>query len=538
MALIFDSFGADLVALIIVFITSSYFYLKYKFTYWSSKGVPCLTPSVPFGNAGNQLMMRKNLGEIVEDVYVKLKKDGHKYGGMYLVATPNFVPIDPDMVKMIMTGEFQSFHDRATLVNEEADPLSGNLFALKGYKWRNLRVKLTPTFTSGKMKMMFQMLLVCGEQLDQAMRDCVKQKGPIDIKDMLGRFTTDVIGTVAFGLNCNSLENPDSEFRKYGKMVFDNSFFDNLRNMGQLIAPDLLKLFNISTTPTKLNKFFMDVVKQTVDYREKNKIVRNDFLNLLIKLKNNENIDDDNKGDVKNEQKTTTPGLTMNELTAQAFVFFLAGFETSSSTMTFALYELCVNSEMQDKLREEIREALKKGNGKFTYETIMEMSYMDKIVKGVCIRVCNVLVLYIFVISFRSKYLNLLLFSETLRKYPIVPVLSRECVKDFKIPDSDVIIDKGTAISISALGLQRDPEYYPDPMKFDPERFNEENKATRHPYTYIPFGEGPRNCIGEIFYICIIGYSFQFICFLFEHVLLLICMLLHHFRYAIWSDAN
>lgn len=469
MALIFDSLGADLVTLIILFITSSYFYLKYKFTYWSSKGVPCLTPSVPFGNAGNQLLMRKNLGEIVEDVYVTLKKDGHKYGGMYLVATPNFVPIDPDMVKMIMTGEFQSFHDRATLVNEEADPLSGHLFALKGYKWRNLRVKLTPTFTSGKMKMMFQMLLICGEQLDQAMRDCVKQKGPIDIKDMLGRFTTDVIGNVAFGLNCNSLKNPDSEFRKYGKMVFNTSFFDNLRIMGQLIAPDLLKLFNISTTPTKVNKFFMDVVKQTVDYRETNKIVRNDFLNLLIKLKNNENIDDDNKGDVKNEENTTTPGLTMNELTAQAFVFFLAGFETSSSTMTFALYELCVNSEMQDKLREEIREALKKGNGKFTYETIMEMSYMDKIVK------------------------------ETLRKYPIVPVLSRECVKDFKIPDSDVIIDKGTAISISALGLQRDPEYYPDPMKFDPERFNEENKATRHPYTYIPFGEGPRNCIGMRF---------------------------------------
>lgn len=75
--------------------------------------------------------------------------------------------------------------------------------------------------------------------------------------------------------------------------------------------------------------------------------------------------------------------------------------------------------------------------------------------------------------------------------------MNRECVQDFQVPDTNLVIKKGTGVFISALGIHRDPEYYPDPMKFDPERFNDEEKATRNPYTYLPFGEGPRNCIGE-----------------------------------------
>lgn len=80
----------------------------------------------------------------------------------------------------------------------------------------------------------------------------------------------------------------------------------------------------------------------------------------------------------------------------------------------------------------------------------------------------------------------------------MVSFLNRECVKDFKIPGTDVVIEKGISIMIPALGLHRDPEYFPNPMKFDPERFSEPNKGINHPYTYLPFGEGPRNCIGKI----------------------------------------
>jgi len=79
-----------------------------------------------------------------------------------------------------------------------------------------------------------------------------------------------------------------------------------------------------------------------------------------------------------------------------------------------------------------------------------------------------------------------------------MPFIDRVCTKDYKVPDSDLIIRKGTPLFVSLYnGLHYDPEYFPDPQKFDPERFSEEEKSKRHPFAYIPFGEGPHICIGK-----------------------------------------
>jgi cytochrome P450 family 6 len=86
--------------------------------------------------------------------------------------------------------------------------------------------------------------------------------------------------------------------------------------------------------------------------------------------------------------------------------------------------------------------------------------------------------------------------SETLRKYPAVPMLNRECTKDYQIPGTEVVLEKGMKTIIPVMALHHDPKYYPDPERFDPERFNEDEKAKRHHYVYLPFGEGPRICIG------------------------------------------
>lgn len=94
--------------------------------------------------------------------------------------------------------------------------------------------------------------------------------------------------------------------------------------------------------------------------------------------------------------------------------------------------------------------------------------------------------------------LYFLMISETLRKHPPVPVLLRQCVIDYKVPGTDVTVEAGTKVEVPVYSLQHDPEFYPEPEKFDPERFTDENKGKRHPYVYLPFGEGPRICIGEI----------------------------------------
>jgi cytochrome P450 family 6 len=91
--------------------------------------------------------------------------------------------------------------------------------------------------------------------------------------------------------------------------------------------------------------------------------------------------------------------------------------------------------------------------------------------------------------------------TEILRKYPVLPFLDRKCVRDYELPDPSgkgtVMIPAGVGVYIPVMAIQNDPKYYPEPEKFDPERFTEEKKKGRPNYTYFPFGEGPRVCIGK-----------------------------------------
>lgn len=93
-------------------------------------------------------------------------------------------------------------------------------------------------------------------------------------------------------------------------------------------------------------------------------------------------------------------------------------------------------------------------------------------------------------------YLDMVI-SETLRKYPPLAFLDRLTLANYKVPNSDLVLEKGTPVFISMTGLHYDPEYFPDPHKYDPLRFTEEAKKSRRSFVYFPFGEGPHICIGE-----------------------------------------
>jgi cytochrome P450 family 6 len=464
MALLTGSWLADSITLFLGFVTIFVAWIKWSHSYWQRKGLFTPPTTFFFGNGKKVFTQEQSFGDFTVDMYRYFKSHHKPHGGFYLLFMPTYMPVDPELVKYVMQNDFNHFVDRGLYYNEETDPLSAHLFSLDGAKWRNLRVKMTPTFTSGKMKMMFDTLVKCGDQLLTEMNKTVGNTS-IDIKDMLARFTTDIIGTVAFGIDCNSLKNPDNEFNRYMKLFFLDGFWDNIIGFITFVTPGIAKKLGLKAVKPPLSKFFMRVVKDTVDYREKNNIHRKDFMHLLLQLKNRGKLDEDG-GILKEIGDDKESNLSINELAAQAFVFFLAGYETSSTTMTFCLFELASNPEIQEKLRQEVFEVLKRHDNKLTYDATMEMHYMEKVI------------------------------NETLRKYPPVPGLNRICTKDYKVPGSNIMIKKDTKVWIPVLGLQRDPEFYPDPEKFDPERFSEENKNERHPYTFIPFGEGPRVCIG------------------------------------------
>ncbi|GLV42882.1 Cytochrome P450 6a8 [Carabus blaptoides fortunei] len=200
--------------------------------------------------------------------------------------------IDPDLIRNILSINFTNFRDRQIYIDEETDPLGAHLVSLQGEKWKIMRAKLTPTFTSGKMKMMYHTLLSCSKSLGTILDEHIKIKEALDIKDIFARLTTDTIASCAFGLDCNSLKDPETEFRRYGKKVFSVNFKDAILNFLANDYPFILKLFKIPLTSPDVTDF-MNTLKQTVDYREKNKVHRRDFLDLLIRLKNNQSVFDD-----------------------------------------------------------------------------------------------------------------------------------------------------------------------------------------------------------------------------------------------------
>lgn len=126
-------------------------YFKWSFQYWTRRHLPHLKPRVPFGNLPNPIARRRAACEVFKDLYFELKKLDGKHGGVYVMTNPMYVPMDLDLIRNIMTKDFVHFVDHVMYHNEKDDPLSAHIFALEGAKWRNLRVKMTPTFTSGEL---------------------------------------------------------------------------------------------------------------------------------------------------------------------------------------------------------------------------------------------------------------------------------------------------------------------------------------------------------------------------------------------------
>jgi cytochrome P450 family 6 len=179
-----------------------------------------------------------------------------------------------------------------------------------------MRSKLSPTFTSGKMKMMFETILnICKEMINHLNEN--EKSFEIEMKDILARYTTDVIGNVAFGLELNSMKNPDSMFRKMGRKVFDTPPLKTLKVLFLTSFRKFAQNFNFMVNDKDVVDFFMSSIKETVEYRESNDIKRHDFLSLLLQIKNHGKINDDT-GEAIGK-------LTLEQLSAQSFLFFLAG---------------------------------------------------------------------------------------------------------------------------------------------------------------------------------------------------------------------
>nr|CAD7405098.1 unnamed protein product [Timema cristinae] len=474
MGFVLDSLLLELFLISASLLALLYYYLSRNEDYWKSRGVPFIQPTTFFGNLKDVVLMRTSEPEQLARLYFQL--EGHSFGGIFQSVTPTLLLRDPELIKTVLVKDFDHFHDRGIPLNEEKNPLGAHLITLEGSRWKTLRSKLTPAFTSGKLKNMFQFVVECAQDMTVHLEEKVPDdRGRLEIKEIFAKYTTNVIGSCGFGLRLNTFEDPHSKFRRMGREFFEPTYWKFLRRWIIINVPVMQKL-KISAFSHEMTSFFMGIVKETIGYRESNGVMRSDFLQLLIELKNRGRVDLPSS----NENVTTTDGneqdankgdlglkLTDSLLTAQCFMFFMAGFETSSTTMSFCVYELAINPEVQDRLLREVDETLLKTRGEPTYQDISTMDYLDSVIK------------------------------ETLRKYPVVHTLMRVCTRPYTLPGTNLRLEAGTKLVVPLFGLHYDPRYHPDPHRFDPERFSGEGSRPVIPaYTYLPFGEGPRNCIG------------------------------------------
>lgn len=407
---------------------------------------------------------------------------------------------EPQLLRAVLVRDFDHFtnhHD--ILLPPEQEPLLGNsLLMLKDQKWRDMRSTMSSAFTGSKMRQMFVLIRHTVDGTVDAMRtECVAGAGVDyvpELKDRFVRFMTDVIASTAFGVEINSLLDRRNVFFTMGQRAISFRLFDLIKVGMMALLPGIARLFDVQLFAPAIHRFFHRLVHDAIAERQRSGVVqRPDIIHLLMETRRGTNAEpsvkpladaaESSEGAFAITAEATAGQLRANgqrvwtdaELTSQCFLFFVAGFETSSTLLSCVAQELAENQAVQQRLRDEIDEVRHSlgADERVGYERLQRMTYMDMVV------------------------------SEALRKWPPTATTDRVCVKPYELVAADgrrLRMDVGDVLMVPMLGMQRDERYYPEPMRFDPERFSAENRQIIEPFAYLPFGGGPRSCIGGWIY--------------------------------------
>ncbi|XP_031552096.1 cytochrome P450 3A2-like [Actinia tenebrosa] len=408
----------------------------------------------PLPFLGNLLDLIKLKGQTHLYIDEYYKKYGRLFTMFLFTKRPSLFIGDPEMTKEILVKEFQSFHDRP-LFFEIPKPFDVMMSIATGETWHRIRTTISPTFSAHKMKLMIPLMNKSCDLLEKKLDQVAGTGETIDIYKYHQGLTMEGILSTFFGIESNAQNDYNDPAFKAARESLDPGPFRRFITAFVGILP--FGSYFVRYFPSFFIGQFQNLVHLTEKIIEARKkegdSARKDVLDLMLSA---------TQPDVA-EQKT----LSEYEVIAQSMIFLFAGYETTSITLALTCHHLATNQDFQEKLQKEIDDVWRDEDQPPSYEVVQSLPYLDMVI------------------------------SETLRLYPPGFFLARECTKDCVI--KGLHIKKGTPVITPAYSIHRDPEFYPDPEKFDPERFSAEAKASRDPYAYLPFGQGPRNCIGMRF---------------------------------------
>ena len=483
---------------VLVFLTIFLLFIYYRGTRnykkYKNRGIAQAEPTWPFGSKHNwSLLTSDKVGfSTLYSVFIGTPLEKEKIFGVY--GHPEngdaLVINDIDIAKKMLIKDFDHFVDRTKFglefnEKEESDMVFAHSFMMqKGNDWKTNRNLMTPVFTTGKLKLMYHLLEQCGKQLEDHVLKCSEKNEEIDAKDLFSKFALDGIATSGFGIDLNSFEDPDNTFRRMVNelMRAPGTKYASTYEMTKLvlkgIIPALQYIVSIPNFSPEGALFLKQSLQKTIKHRESSKTKRNDIIDLIVdqidNKKANENevefeskFEEDSMLDMSDIKDSTDKLDKEKYLVSNAFLLFVAALDTTSSTLTFIIHFFLQRPEVQELAREEILDIV--GTDKRpSFEQIQDLKYLDKVI------------------------------YETLRHYHAFPqIIERTCTKDYKIPDTEYVVRKGEIVNFTFLyeRMKRDNEHFYNAGEYDPENFDPSNDPDL--FSFLGFGQGPRNCVGK-----------------------------------------
>ncbi|XP_075166485.1 cytochrome P450 317a1 [Haematobia irritans] len=462
--------------IVLIFVLLGVF-CKYVRDYWHFLGVPHDKPRPlkeivkTFSKYGTTTQVQEQT-EYFKKVYRKFKGSG-PFCGFYFLFEPRVLVLSQEMVQQILVKNFSNFNDRGFYHNRKTDPLSADLYQSSGDQWKEMRLKLEPVFQKAYMFHFYESIreecektfLLFELQRQEYQKISPQSDVAMDVKPLMHRYVLGNIAKCVFGLNkAMQAKYPLEEFDAMTQYALHTYRHGTFLSSIMHRYPQLFRSFNFSTTKEKVHTFFMALLNDVIVHRSKCEPYTDDYLQLLINLMNQEY--NTHETQVHNEGIGLKEHL-INELASHAFTFLRAGLEPTEQTLTYALYEMARDPVMQQRVREEVSKVYENNGDTFTYEGIQSLKFMGQFI------------------------------SETIRLHPVTPYIMRRTLNDYLVQkDTNYLIRKDINIVIPIHAMHNDPEIYPQPHIFNPDRFAAANNAQRQSCVWLGFGEGPRNCLG------------------------------------------
>ncbi|CAN7942385.1 unnamed protein product, partial [Ixodes hexagonus] len=385
-----------------------------------------------------------------------------KYGkvfGFYMAEQPYMVVTDLDLIRQCYLKEAGTFQDRPQYVID-VEPFTSCLLFLRGSEeWKRVRTVLNHSFTTGKVKLCSEIVTNCTRELLSVLKTHCEKSEVVDIFEVAQGYSLDVITKAALAWKVNCQRKSDDHLLLGVRRLLED--LDSTAVESTLTLPGirtvLQHLYPLTKFYSLMNQISENVSNTAKSRRQGKSLRENDILQMML---------DAQAGTGDESYDVRKNGLLIEDrhLVSNSIILLLAGFETTAVTLGFILHLLAMHPEEQEKVRTEMEDLFPHAD-ELGFDDVQQLKRLDMVIR------------------------------ETLRLYPPVPLMvARTCLPDKTVMDQ--FFPAGTTLIAPAWHIHRNPEHWPEPSRFLPERFAEDHPE-RHPAAFFPFGLGPRTCIGR-----------------------------------------